>query len=99
MAVVNALADLKKLEIIFDCLFVLFDIIIQNANGIVRPAFVPHLPCPPTAKSKHFVIFQSPHNCDICGVVDLFFEFLRILVGSLVEEGMFLCNSGGSIEK
>jgi hypothetical protein len=99
VAVVNAFADLEKLEIIVDCLLVFLDVIVEDADGVIGPPFVPHLSSPPAPEGQHLVVLKSAHDCNVGGVVDLLLELLRVLLGSFVEDGVFLGDSGGSIEE
>jgi hypothetical protein len=99
MAVVNAFADLKKFEIIIDGLLVFLDVVVEDPDGVIGPPFVPYLPSPPAPEGQHLVVLKSPHYCNVGGVVDLLLELLRVLLGRFVEDGVFLEDSGGSVEE
>lgn len=62
MAVIDALADLQKPQVILHSFLVLFDVIIEHADGIIRPPLVSYFSCPPTSKRKHLVILEPPHD-------------------------------------
>ena len=70
MCVIDAFADLQKFQVVLNGLFVLFDVIIQDTDWVVRPALISDLSCSSAAKSKHFIIFKSPHGTDKNTVVN-----------------------------
>lgn len=99
MAIVDALANLQEFQIVINGLLVVFDVIIEDSDGIVCSAFVPHLPCAAAPKGKHLVVFKPTHHTHICGVVNLFIQSLCLLLCSAVEDGMILDDARGSIEE
>ena len=50
MTVVNALADLEKLKVVFDSLALLLDVVLEHSDRVVRAALVAYFSSPPTAK-------------------------------------------------
>ena len=74
VAVVDALADLQKLQVVLHSLLVLLDVVIEHSNRIIRPALVSYFPCPSAPKGQHLVILQPPHHSHIGGVINLLLE-------------------------
>lgn len=99
MAVIDALADLQKLQVILHSLLVLLNVVIEHSNGVVRPSLIPYLSGPPAPKGQHLIILQSPHHSYECRIIHLLLYLVGLLKGSLVEHGSFLGDPGGSIEE
>lgn len=98
VTVVDTLAHLQKLQVVINCLFVLFYVVVQHSNRIVGSTLVSHLSCPPTPKSKHLIILQSTHHCHQSPVVDLL--LLRLLLAwCSAQERTFLHDPRRSVEK
>ena len=57
MTVVDAFANIEKFEIIVNCFFVFFDVIVENSNGVVGSTLISDFSCSSAPKGKHFVVF------------------------------------------
>ena len=70
VAVVDTLAHVQKLLIKLHGFPLLFDIIVEHANGVIGATLVSDLPGPPAPKGKHFVILEPAQNSYICCIID-----------------------------
>lgn len=99
VAVVNALADLQKFEVIIDCLAIFFNVVVKHADRVVGATLIPDFPSTPASEGQHFVVLQPPHGRDISTIVDLLIEFMSLLLGSFVENRVLFGDSSWSIEE
>lgn len=84
MTIIDAFADLQKLEIVLYSFFIFFDVVVEYTYRIVRSAFVSHFSCSSTSKGKHLIILQSPHNTYIRPIIH-FLSSSILLIGSSVQ--------------
>jgi hypothetical protein len=99
VAIVDALADLQKLEVKLHCLLAFFDVVVKHADRVIGTSLVPDLPRTTAPKSQHLIVLQPPHNSDVCRIVGALVETGRLLLRGLVEQRVLLDGSGGRIEE
>jgi hypothetical protein len=99
VAVVDALADGQEFEVVFHCLLVFLDVVVEHPDGVVGSTFVSDLAGPSATKGQHLVVFESSSDGDVGGVVDLFTASAVFIDGGFVECRLFSKEAGGGVEE
>lgn len=99
MTIINTFANIEKFEIIVNCFFVFFDVVIENTNGIIRSSLISHFSCSSTSESKHFIIFESSHHRYVCPIINFLLTLLVFFIGCSIKQRCLFDNSWRSIEE